>query len=1087
MFEDNQHTKKERGPNYHAFETSLVDGLASTLVSHPYNERPDPHLAIQQAHPVEISKHPAQLGHLGATSQRPYEGSGYKESHGYIETQPRQTLSQPYVPSEEPTYAKRSDGVSPMLTSTVIGQQNTSEQSVAPLDDQQHVVSKTPATQMGVWASETQEQKNDEPSVETMTTEANRNSSFYWHSSHSSASVVQEGEQFGDNPAPSTATDSAPDPPDGAASTANHAPSSKVTDMYDSILGPYSASALGLGGPSDWEHFGDYDGEEIDDTDLYTRHKPQPETSHVERSAELPADSLNSRIEGTDPANLVRKPSVDMVVNSRVDKPVRPTVVPAAPDQTEVASSVTQNVHLDDQESALQEAVRTSDEPPTLAPAAPEPQTLESQNTTPEERTDDSAPLRVLQSPTRSDVIDGNESLSHHLDGKSQSSDDATPARSSTDGTKHQAPSIHDSEHRVESERQDNGGVSRKSPIDDLPAQNITTKPPEGAIDNASPTQDHVDDLSGSKSIPDPESGANVLSDGTVTSKGVMSDDPFAKLDPWAKASLNRYVMMLHEEAQAQTNEDKFRIFKAFNHDETKLRAVMYGADDRPKSPPSALATSRPASQNRTLTLRRPSSKALPALPPDDNTSDDEPGAKPEIGVPTSRADSVRSPIRSPTEPMAEASHSSEERLHIVTDSSNHAHGVQNEVDIKEAYSPGGRPIQPRITAMNKLEPDAGGLKGQISEPSRSSVYKPFRYSQGFFEETAPSLNRRTSYRPYAALKLQPLDLNPSHRDSPVIYDEKKAKDATDSAHSYNEVPGTTENITESPKASSNSPQKASSAENDKNEALDLRRFEKADFDPLVSVLPPTGIIPPESVHLQDLQHRMEAIPDDFSFIHQSMVAWDVKAKQRREEYEKQRQLRQGQSEQKIDALFNDDEIGYGDISELESEFKRSEASRKAGEDRAEYQTFVGEVFDVVWTRLHYEIDQLSPMYQEYTEIAHQTLAGKDMFEATSGQFALAPTMGSLLTLHQKLEVRHQKAFEAVLERDRRLKKTEISPWYALGNVTKVKQLEKQFDHAEKNAIVEFCYQRDTRANRLMDVLDQNTLRGYVNMRPPKV
>ncbi|KAL9032243.1 MAG: hypothetical protein Q9214_008054, partial [Letrouitia sp. 1 TL-2023] len=208
------------------------------------------------------------------------------------------------------------------------------------------------------------------------------------------------------------------------------------------------------------------------------------------------------------------------------------------------------------------------------------------------------------------------------------------------------------------------------------------------------------------------------------------------------------------------------------------------------------------------------------------------------------------------------------------------------------------------------------------------------------------------------------------------------------------------------------------------------------------------------------------------------MVAWDVKAKQRREEHEKQRQLRQGQSEQKIDALFHDDEIGYGDISELESEFKRSEASRKAGEDRAEYQTFVAEVFDVVWTRLHYEIDQLGPMYQEYTEIAHRTLAGKDMFEAASGQFALAPTMGSLLTLHQKLEVRHQKAFEAVLERDRRLKKTEISPWYALGNVTKVKQLEKQFDHAEKNAIVEFCYQRDARANRLMDVLDQNTLRG---------
>lgn len=1041
VFEDDQHTKRERGPNYHIFETSFVDGLASTLVSHPYTERPNPHSAIQQ--------------------------------------------DPPDIPPEGPGYAERPDGVGSMLTSAVMGQQNPSERPAIPSDNQQHAISKTPSTQPGVCTSETQEQKNDEKSFETMATEANRNSSFYWHSSHSSASIVQEGEQVGDNPASSTVIDSAPDPPDEPASTADYAPSSKVTDMYESILGPYSASALGLGGPSDWEHFGDYDGEEIDDTDLYTRHKPQPETDYLERSAELPADSSTDRDEGTDPANSVGKPSVDIVVSPQADKSVQSTIVPAAPDQTEVASSVAENVHSYDPESALQEAVRTSDEPLTLPPTAPESQTGESQNTTPEECTDASAPVRVLQSPTRPDIIADNGSLGQHLDGKSQTSSDATPARSNTDGTKNQAPFIHDSEHRLKSERQDDGSVGTNGRTDDLPdTQNVAAKPPKGASDGASPTQDHADDLSASKSIPDPGSRASVLSDRIGTPKVDITDDPFAKLDPWAKASLNRYVMMLHEEAQAQTNEDKFRIFKAFSHNETKLRAVIYGADDRPESMPSALATSQPASQNRPLTLRRPSSKALPALPPpDDNTSDDERGVEPEMRVPTSRAD----PIKSPTKPTAGALHTSEERLHIVTGSSNHAHEVQSEVDIKEAYSPGGRPIQPRISAINKLKSNAGDLKGQISEPSRSSVYKPFRYSQGFFEETATSLNRRTSYRPYAALKLQPLDLHPSHRESPVIFDEKTAKDATSSAHSErNEVLGTTENVTESSKASSSSPQKASSAENDKNEALDLRRFEKADFDPLVSVLPPTGVIPPESIHLQDLQHRMEAIPDDFSFIHQSMVTWDVKAKQRREEHEKQRQLRQGQSEQKIDALFNDDEIGYGDISELESEFKRSEASRKAGEDRAEYQTFVGEVFDVVWTRLHYEIDQLSPMYQEYTEIAHRTLAGKDMFEAASGQFALAPTMGSLLTLHQKLEVRHQKAFEAVLERDRRLKKTEISPWYALGNVTKVKQLEKQFDHAEKNAIVEFCYQRDARANRLMDVLDQNTLRGYVNMRRPE-
>ncbi|KAL9035861.1 MAG: hypothetical protein Q9214_006397 [Letrouitia sp. 1 TL-2023] len=586
-----------------------------------------------------------------------------------------------------------------------MGQQNTLERSAIPSDYQQHVISKTPATQPGVYTSETQEQKNNEKSFETMATEANRNSSFYWHSSHSSASIVQEGEQAGDNPAPSIAMDSAPDPLDRPASTDDHAPSSKVTDMYDSILGPYSASALGLGGPSDWEHFGDYEGEEIDDTDLYTRHKPQPETDHLERSAELPADSSHDRNEGTDPANSVGKPFVDMVVSPQADEYVQSTIVPVAPDQTKAASSVAENAHLYDQDSVLQEAVRTSDGPLTLASAASEPQTLESQNTTPEERTNASAPVHVLQSPIRSDIIDDNESLGQHLDGKFHSSDDVTPARSSTDGTKHSAPSIHDSEYRLESEQQDDGSTGRNGPTDDLPdTQNVSANPPDGAVDGTSPTQDHADDLSASKSTPDPGNGANVLSDRTVTSKAEGTDDPLARLDPWAKASLDRYVTMLYEEAQAQTNEDKFRIFKAFSHRETELRAIKYGADDRPESTPSALTASQLVSHNRTLTLRRPSSKALPALPPDDNTSDDEQGVKPEMRVPTSRAD----PIKSSIEPMAKAPPSSEERLHIITGSSNYAHEVQSDVDIKEAYSPGGRPIQPRISALNKLESDAG-------------------------------------------------------------------------------------------------------------------------------------------------------------------------------------------------------------------------------------------------------------------------------------------------------------------------------------------------------------------------------------------
>jgi hypothetical protein len=124
-------------------------------------------------------------------------------------------------------------------------------------------------------------------------------------------------------------------------------------------------------------------------------------------------------------------------------------------------------------------------------------------------------------------------------------------------------------------------------------------------------------------------------------------------------------------------------------------------------------------------------------------------------------------------------------------------------------------------------------------------------------------------------------------------------------------------------------------------------------------------------------------------------------------------------------------------------------------------------------------MDQLTPLYEECTRLVATASAGRDMFEEdTSGRVPIAPAMEALLILYQKLMVRHQKAFEAVLERDRRLKKVEVAPWYALGAVDKVKRIERRFEDAEKKAILEFCRQRDERANLLMDVLDQNTLRG---------
>ena len=583
----------------------------------------------------------------------------------------------------------------------------------------------------------------------------------------------------------------------------------------------------------------------------------------------------------------------------------------------------------------------------------------------------------------------------------------------------------------------------------------------------------------------------------TISNK---NNDPYADLDPWGRASLNRFAAMLREEARAESNKDKLNIFNVFTSRESRLRVILYGTEDELIVEQKHAKQKQDAKQNpevsgfvkqaiesaNTMNLQR-SLKELPALPANRESV---------MGLPGKTLAPLMIQDSSKTKEGGEASNEpSGEDSYVMVDSP--SDGAQ--------YSPGGRPKVSRSSKADRVR-DRDPLKGMSSSSlkddtsslqegestkvviSRSSevpttvgledatepkkpAYTPFKYSEGRSEVNNYLANRKSVCRPYATLTQGSLESGSNFGREPNTSDAKPYTVAAPRSqfNTISQVKG--DGVSDKP---SRAKPKAPGTEG----PPDLRRFVKADFDPLILVLPDSEAVVREPARLDDLRNIMEALPDDFSFIHQSVVAWDSETKKQREENDRQRHARQVESEQRIDSLFDDHEIGYGDISELESEFKRSEAARKADEDRSEYQTFVSDVFNIVWTRLHYELDQLIPHYNQYTKLMNETLAGKDMFESSEGGLALAPTMSSLLALHQKLEIRHQKAFEAVLERDRRLKKTEISPWYTLSNIAKVKQLEKQFEDAEKKAIIEYCQHRDTRANRLMDVLDQNTLRG---------
>lgn len=929
--------------------------------------------------------------------------------------------------------------------------------------------------------------------------QSQRDDSFYWHSPQTSASTSHDRDQNRDVPGTSSLLDATPEPheqyvlapPEEANSMGTSERAASPTKL---TFGSYSASALGFGGPSDWEHFGDYDGEEVDDTALYLRPRCPVKQALPVDTPELPADPAM-------PVNLQRRKSPKVFEESRqvapAIQPEDPQSMPGDEPQTEKAPhedlksiSLEDDVTQPENVGAFKQlgfvklhgshhSPAAEERPNPVRSSTPKLPKLdfEHDNRKSEPRLDIAEELdlaHVEQNVNTSFEPQASTSLAAREKEFHVSIQSGLPEPAKIDND------VPVGMEEPPSDDQTHAYIGPPS-VQDVATSQADCKD-QSRQDYIEPSSD-AQDVSGEDSL----RRASLVSDASVVSEAKELSDPYLDLDPWAKASLNRYVTMLHEEAQASTDLEKLNMFKAFSRKEWKLRAVLYGADNEPGDDILAAQKDRPIQRTNTLDFRRPASKALPALPPEADRPESRVDQEHPIASLPSPAPSMTRLITTVEEDTPMGS-SGEESFIVVEPVSGRKQQVA-EIETTESYSPGGRPIRAQASdlrnSITRSLPDTSNrLDTCHSTASNDSkpAYTPFRYSQGYVDDTVQAVDRRASFRPYAALKLGPVGDHAGTTPGPTLGNPHATSlppngNPNDSDRPTKETISSNEQVA-SPTQRSSETRSPRSLPTALEQPLDLRRFEKADFDPLTAVLPVSGRIPQGAMELASFQPVMDTVADDFGFIHQHVVAWDTKAKKIRAEHEKDRQSRQTESEQRIDALFNDDEIGYGDISELEEEFKRTEAARKTSEDRAEYSTFVDEVFNAVWTRLHFEIDQLTPMYDKHTSLAHETLAGKEMFEAAEGQYALAPTMSTLLTIHQKLEIRHQKAFEAVLERDRRLKETEMAPWYTLGNVTKVKQLEKQFDRAEKKAIVEYCKQRDARANRLMDVLDQNTLRG---------
>ncbi|TPX23056.1 hypothetical protein DIZ76_014938 [Coccidioides immitis] len=544
--------------------------------------------------------------------------------------------------------------------------------------------------------------------------------------------------------------------------------------------------------------------------------------------------------------------------------------------------------------------------------------------------------------------------------------------------------------------------------------------------------------------------------------------DPYADLDPWYKSSLTRYVTMLRKEMATESDEEKFKIFTAFMTKESKLREILYSVEivpDAIKTKPTNDEVPKHADQLKAPT--KPELKQLDTELPIPMEQEDDvitysPGGRPVLASSLRRKQAelknstgLQRSASNPTPPA---------QIRNRAESLNATSYVFSTVTSR---NPLGE--LPRATSV----PPAGAA---TIIPQASTPYTPFRYQEGPQRGSEPLSFERPAYQAYSALRqasaesgrvmTQPNSQLRRDSDAPGMprplraeHDETFLGLVREKSVAYR---GRRPESSLAIRAPTADPFKKGIA--------------TAILDDIRTLVPATIPNPAADARIAAARDELEKFPDDFNFMEKSLEAWDRGASSRQGQLDGQRRARQEASEHHIDNLFNNKEIGYSDINVLETEFKQTEAQKQLNEERREYDKFVEIVFTRVDERLRAEIATLEGYYKEALDLLNS--------EADSGstpkleKFHLSCAMKNAVDIFQKIEMRHERLVEAALERERRRKKAERRFFVFLGDSSALKQMDKDFDVADKKILLEAAKARDDRANQLMDVFDEASMRG---------
>ena len=487
-------------------------------------------------------------------------------------------------------------------------------------------------------------------------------------------------------------------------------------------------------------------------------------------------------------------------------------------------------------------------------------------------------------------------------------------------------------------------------------------------------------------------------------------------LDPWYIGSLERYIAMLRSEAAEPQVEEKVKIFKAFMKVESTMRAIVSTDISTQTVPvePEQAARSRAISN-----------------------------------ISTKRQDLN---IQVPQE---------------------------SEFDDYE-YSPGGRPILARQTTIPPTENYQGVPRAPPSVQS-TTILTPTSSIDDDTNKTPvqspPEDQMQQQYKAYvppASISVDPAPLR--HRPTMSFSNTPGVTSPSDRSNSkgHDEIffgahqPTGQTPASRPPSSDADVPLPLNLTPRRPISTAPTKEDSNRVLKELVSKKLHSGL---PNHWIQDIRARLVGIGSKASAAEEITKTWEKSASLSRRKKDDARRKRQEENEEHNDDLFNNNEISYAEMNQLEEEFKQKEGELKAQEDKEEYGDYVETVFDPIFTGLHGEIKALMDLHVETKRILPSPVAGLKSMEGTDTP-STKDCFELLKDIHEQVEKRHDDVVQLVTERDRRYKKTETQPLYAAGNISQMKTVEKHYDNAEKQAVFKAKREKAERVGELVRLLE---------------